>query len=44
MNEPVYDGKTRWDEGEFEFDEEPQSPNTWDSALPAIIAGAEALR
>jgi len=35
MNEPVYDGKPRWDDGEFEYDEEPQSPNTRDSALPA---------
>jgi hypothetical protein len=36
MNEPVYDGKPRWDDGEFEYDEEPQSPNTRDSALPAL--------
>jgi len=36
MNEPVSDGKLRWDNGEFECDEEPQSPNIRDSALPPL--------
>ena len=35
MSEPVYDAKMRRRDGKLRSDEEPQSPNTRDSALPA---------
>jgi len=34
MKEPVCDAKVRRSGGKLEFDQEPQSPNTRDSALP----------
>jgi hypothetical protein len=36
VGEPVYDGKRRSSEGKRAFEEEPQSPNSRDSALHAL--------